>query len=135
MVQTGQDATFYAGERKTLRFAVVDQDNSDAPLNLATSFDEVKWAMSQKDANGNFDTVTLSVEKKSGTAQAETGGNEIDFADEAGTNDAALVELIGIDTDGLIGEFAHQLSGFDTDGEEVILATGTITLEPNLENT
>jgi len=136
MAKTDQNFTMYVGERKTARIAVVDQDAADVPLNISTGFDNVKWAMVAIDpATGSFGTAPI-LEKKSTVAQSETGGNEIDFVNVDGTLDGADVQIINADTTSLsAGDYYHELEGFDTAGEGVVLATGTITILKNLVNT
>jgi len=132
MAETGQDFTMYAGERKTIRFAGTDQDDGTA-LDYATDFAEVKWALTSiNPSTGEFSTTPV-LEKKSQVAQTETGGNEIDFSGTG--NNQADVQLINADTDTLAGEYYQELEGFDANGEGVVLATGTITIIRNVENT
>lgn len=135
MVKTDQNTTMYAGERKTLRFPVVDQDNNDAALNLSTGFTSVRWALSTINPSTDQFSTTPILEKKSSVAQAETGGNEIDFSNGAGTNDNADVELIGEDTLSISGDHYMELEGVDVNGEIVVLATGTLTINRNVVNT
>ncbi len=136
MAKIGQDYTFYAGNRLQLHIPVVDEDASGSPAlsNLDTEFSSVKWALSRFDAEGNVSTTPV-IEKKSNVAQAETGGNEIDFSNDVGTNDAADVQLITGDTDALSGDFYHELEGFDSGGQSIVLATGTLTILRNVVNT
>lgn len=136
MVKTGQDTSFFAGERKTLEFYIVDEDAAGAPpLNLTSAFSELKWALSTINPQSGQVSATPILEKKSSVAQPATGGDQIDIVNGDGTDDVAQVQLVGADTATLLGDFHMQLSGFDGNGEEQMLATGTLTLERNVVNT
>lgn len=132
MVERSQNGRMGQGERKTLRFTGTNQDTGQ-PINYAADYASVRYSLSPISPTGQINP-SPSVEKNSTVAQPETGGNEIDFAGSG--NSQALAQLIRTDTENLnLGDYFQQLSGFDAQGEEVILSEGVITLEINLENT
>jgi len=131
MTSTDQNLSMYAGTRVSARFTVTDTD-SDTPDDL-TAYSVLRWAVVPYD---NASTVAFRrhpvLEKKSTTAQASTGGNEIDIA---GDNDErADVQLIAADTEDLEGTYYHELEGVDSNGNAIVLAVGTLTILPNVIN-
>jgi hypothetical protein len=123
MVQTDQNDTMYAGNKRTLRFTVLDEDNNDAPLDL-TPF-TIKWAMSKVNQEGQF-LLTPVLEKILGSGITITGPDD----------NIAVVELLGADTDTLnAADYYMELELFDGSNESVVVATGTMTIIANVENT
>lgn len=131
MVKANQDVTMRVGERKDLEFPITDEDTVGTPPYSMTGL-TAKWGMVLQDPDtGEFPTSPLNVEKSSANP-----GTGITLGDLNGTDDLATVHLFAADTSTLPpGEYHHQLTLFDGSNEEVFLATGTITLTPNLVNT
>jgi len=123
MAREDQDDVFYAGNRRTLRFSIDDQDNPGSKLNLTgLSF---KWALVNKRSDGSYD-VTHILQKTSAA-----GGIVVTNA----ATGALEVYLLDADTLNLSGDYYYQLEAFDGDGNALMLATGTLTIKRNIINT
>lgn len=126
MAVDSQVVNFRAGEKRTLRHLVTDEDTtSSPPKNLAGL--TIKWGLVSQDDAGDFSTTPLLVAKTSDDAA------EILVDNGDGTNDRVNVLLVKADTTSLaVGDYHWQLTSIDGSSEEVLLASGTITLSPNL---
>lgn len=126
MVKTSQNATVYRGNRKVLEYTITDEDNSNAALNITPY--TIRWAATRTNASGQ---------------PIESGAvidlNSIDDTAQVVKTDAAngvvQVILLNADTTSLIpGEYYIELEGVDGSGNSEVFATGTLTLEPNVDN-
>lgn len=114
-----QDWTMVAGDSRTLRFTITGDDGATAELSGAQS---VRWGCVRRLANGSF-AAPPAVEK--------TLGNGIALNDPAGG--IIEVTLSPGDTAALPGgRYHHQLELTSAAGEVATLATGTLTLVPDL---
>lgn len=118
----------YAGNKRIFEYTVVDEDSSGSPpLNL-TPFD-LRWAMALSDAESKFSTTPM-VEKTVGAGIAVTDA----------ANGVCQVTLDGSDTLSLTASipdgtpYYFELEVIDAALEPVTVATGEITLLPNLVN-
>jgi len=126
MAVANQTDTIYAGNKRTLKFAVTDQDTAGSPaFNLTNLI--AKWTLARVGADGSVLTSAPVVEKKS------TTGTQITITNAAG----GLLEvyLVEVDTLTLLGDFYFELELFDVAGAHVVVATGTMTILPNVTNT
>lgn len=124
MVQTDQDDEMYAGNKRVLRYTVLDEDNGNIAFDLSSY--TIKWAISRLDQNGNF--LTTPVLEKHSTVPGEITVSGAD-------NNIASVLLVGADTDDLSGDFYIELEVFDVSLESVVVATGKLTINRNVVNT
>ena len=122
MVKTSQDDSMYAANKRVLKYTVTDEDNS-TPLDMSTY--TVKWAMSRIDSEGNFLTSPV-LEKTESDGIVISGDN----------SEIASVTIDTADTNNtLTGSFFTELEVTDTSSESVVVATGTLTILKNVENT
>lgn len=125
MVKTNQNATVYAGNRKVLRFTVVDEDNSNDPLDL-TAY-KVYFAMAKIGASSPR------------TADPLIDMNSVDDSTQVvktdPTNGVVDVILLAADTD-LVkpDDYYIELEGEDPSGNTEVFAVGTLKIEPNVDN-
>lgn len=126
MVRVSQNATVYRGNRKVLEYTITDEDNSNSALNI-TAY-TIRWAATRTNASGQ---------------PIESGAvidlNSTDDTTQVVKTDAAngvvQVILLNADTTSLIpGEYYIELEGVDGSGNSEVFATGTLTLEPNVDN-
>ena len=114
-----QDWTMVAGDSRTLRFTVTGDDGAAADLTGALS---VRWGCVRRQANGSF-VPTPALEK--------TLGAGVTLIDPAGGT--IEVTLSPSDTAALPGgRYHHQLELTSAAGDVATLATGTLTLAPDL---
>lgn len=125
MVVENQTDSMFAGNHRLLNFTLVDQDNDDAVLDI--SLLDLKFTLARVSPSGNILVKHPVVEKKS------TVVGEITKTDAP--NGECQVVLVGDDTETLLGDFYFELEAFDSTSESVVLATGTMTIKPNVVNT
>lgn len=125
MSEDSQDYRFYANNPVKLKFEVTDKDASPETALDLSSF-TAKWAISRISAKTGEYLTSPIVEKKQ-----SSGG--ITVTDAA--NGKLEVDLDPADTQGLSGEFHHELEVFDGQGNGVVVAVGTLTIDKNVENT
>lgn len=126
MVDTSQDFTIYAGNVKTLEFTVTDEE-ALAPLDLTSSI--VKFAATILDENSNPVVDSPNIDLNSSGAQvtivdAVNGRVDVDLIEAHTTALAAAGET----------EYYIELEVFDVGGDSVVVATGTMTVKPNVVN-
>ena len=115
----------FQGDKKTLKFTVVDQDSALAvkPPKDITSID-LRWSMVKLQANGTYSATPLF--DKESTA----GDTEIEKVDAV--NGIAHVKLVTADTSALTpGEYYHQLETSEA-AEPLVTAEGVITLKKKI---
>lgn len=125
MVVENLTDSIFAGNVRTERFTVTDEDTSGSPAFDLTSF-VVKYALAPFGADGNPLTEEPLFEKT--TADAA----EVLVTD--GPNGEVEVYLVEADTVSLLGDYYFELEAFDGSGNHVVLATGTLTVKPNVVN-
>ena len=122
MVKISQDDSMYAANKRVLVYTVTDEDTS-TPLNMSTY--TVKWAMSRIDSEGNF--LTSPVLEKTEASGIAISGDD---------SEIASVTIETADTSNtLTGDFYTELEVTDSSSESVVVATGTLTILRNVENT
>ena len=125
MAVTDQAVTMYAGNLRTLRVTVTDEDVVGSPAKDLTGL-TVKWALSRQDTSGNFLTTPV-LEKKSTTP------SELTVTDAPGGE--FEVYLVPADTAALFGTFYWEAEVFDATPAGVVVATGTLEILRNVVNT
>lgn len=126
MVKLSQNATVYRGNRKVLQYTITDEDNSNAALNI-TSY-AIRWAATRTNASGQ--PIESGAVIDLNTTDDPTQVVKTDAA-----NGIVQVILLNADTTGLQpGEYYIELEGVDGSGNSEVFATGTLTLEPNVDN-
>lgn len=123
MAREDQDDAFYAGNRRTLRYSIDDQDNPGQKLNLSGL--TFKWALVNKRSDGTYD-LTPILQKTSAA-----GGIAVTNA----ATGALEVYLLDADSASLAGDYYYQLEATDGDGNKMMLATGTLTIKRNIIET
>lgn len=114
-----QDWTMVAGDSRTLRFTVTGDDGAVADLTGASS---VRWGCVRRLANGSF---------VAPPAVTKTLGTGVTLVDPSGG--IIEVTLSPADTAALPGgRYYHQLELTSAAGGVATLATGTLTLAPDL---
>lgn len=126
MVKVGQNATVYRGNRKILRFTIVDADNSNSALNVTTY--TLRFAATITSASG--DPVETAA-----VIQIDSTNDPTQVVKTDAANGIVDVILVAADTSSLNpGEYYMELEGVDASSNTEVLATGTLTVEPNVEN-
>ncbi len=114
----------WAGNRKVQQFTVTDQDAAGVPLDITSL--TLKWALSQIDPDTQIFSTTAILEKVTGTGIIHTDA----------TNGVAQVTLVEADTKNLTpADYHFELEVFDATPEGVVVAEGTLTINPNVVNT
>jgi len=125
MVKTGLTDTIYAGNRRVLTFTIEDQDAGDGSAKDITGF-TVKFALARTDANGEPITSSPLIDLSS-------SGSQVVITDAA--NGVVQVTLGGSDTDSIVpGDYYFELEVFDSSSNSTVVAVGTMTIEPNVDN-
>jgi len=126
MVVADQNDVMYAGNRRTFRFTIIDEDDPtpNTPLDLTGL--TIRWALSTSAS----DTTPL-LEKCS------TVAGEIDIVGVA-TDGVVDVNLLAADTpqEDFGGQtFYFELEVVDATSEPVVVATGSLEIRNNIQNT
>lgn len=123
MTLTVEKQTMYAGEKKVLRFTVIDKDTvGEPPLDL-TPF-VVRWTLSRLTDSGYSSTPTVS---KSTTTSGVVKTNPV-----AGVCE---VTLLRVDTEAIsLGGYHQELELVDGLGELAVVAVGDIDVLRNVVN-
>jgi len=122
MTVTASKLTFYAGNKRLLRFTVVDKDApGDPPLDLTTL--TIKWALSRF-KNGRYLSTPI-LEKST------TGGGIVKID---AINGILEVTLLRADTASLLGDFWQELEVTDVGGECEVVAVGPVSVLLNVVN-
>lgn len=126
MAKVSQDATIYRRNKVTLRFTVLNQDVAGEPaLNLTSH--TLKYAVARFGSSGDPITDSPVIDLSSASSAKVT------ITDAP--NGKVEVRLEEEDTDLLDpGEYYHELEDFDSGGDAVVAATGTLTVLPNIVN-
>lgn len=119
MAATNDTIVVYAGNKRTLRFTVVDEAGDAFDL---TGYD-VRWALSKYGQSGSYGT-TAEVNKHSDNVDEITvASNVVD------------VVLVGADTAALAaGDYYHELEIVDAQDESLVVAVGDVELRNNVVN-
>lgn len=123
MARIEQNDTFYAGNRRTIRVTVYDDDNPGQRLNLTGL--TAKWVLASLRADGvTFEGAAL-IQKStvSGITITNAAQGELEIA------------LAAADTTALAGDYYHELELFDGDGNGLVVMTGILTIRRNVANT
>lgn len=124
MTSINQNDTFYANNKRVLKFTVTDKDaDPEAPLDLTGMV--VRWALSKFLANGNYSTEPILLKDND-----SEGGVSVTDA-EAGEVEVSIEPE---DTGDLSGKFYQELEAVDVTGDPVVIATGTLTIKKNVRN-
>lgn len=129
MAEINQNDEFFAGNRRTLRFTITNDDLPDNPPFNLNGF-EIKWALSRISSQTGLPGTTPILEKCLSQGEIRV----VSSAD----NNICEVDLFKADTMDLNGEFYQELELFvsaDVNSESVVLATGTLTINRNILNT
>lgn len=110
MATADQNFTMWAGEALTIRIPVTDDDGAPVALTGAS----LAWAIVR--AHGADALVTKT-----------SGGGGITLEDGDGTDDVAVVALEPEDTQGLAGQFRHELA--ITGAQAAGVARGIVAIE------
>lgn len=122
MAERNQTDTIFAGNRHVVEFTVTDEDNS-TPLNLTGLV--LKYTIARFDQASNPITSSPLVEKITGTGIVHTDA----------VNGVAEVTFEESDTiDFVPDDYYFELEVFDATPEGVVVATGTLTVHPNVTN-
>lgn len=125
MTSLNQNDTFYANNKRVLKFTLTNEDESPAIALDCTDL-TVRWAMSKFSSTGQYLTTPI-LEK--------TEADGITFESDDPTLGVVLVTIDPVDTAALSGKFYHELEVIDGSGNPVIVATGTLIIKKNVENT
>lgn len=126
MALTGQNASMYRGNRKVLGYTLTDLDNSGAALDI-TAY-RLQWAATRTNASGQ------PIESAA-VIDLNTDDHPAQVVKTDAANGVMQVVLLEADTINLTpGEYYIELEGVDGSGNSEVFATGTLTLEPNVEN-
>lgn len=124
MSKSSQDLKMFQGDKKTLKFTVIDEDNPtpDTPKDI-TALD-IRWALVKFKTGTEEDWSATPIFDKESTA----GATEIDKTAPA-TGDLE-VYLVNVDTIAIKpGKYHHQLTTIEAGGEALVVATGVLTLK------
>lgn len=125
MVKSNQNDTFYALNKRTLRFTVTNEDVTPAVALDLTSY-TIRWAMSKILPDGSYsDTASL---KKISTTSGDMTLTQV----EDGIVD---VEIDKDDIPNPGGKFHQELEILDASENPVVVAVGTLTILKNVKNT
>ena len=114
----------YAGNKRIFRFTVTNPDASGSPALDLTPF-ELRWALSQSDALGNYSTTPVLEKTTTGGGIVKTDAS----------NGECEVTLVSADTVALAaGIYYFELEVVDGSSEVVTVATGTITILADVVN-
>jgi len=123
MATTGLADVIYAGNKRTLAFAV--KDSAGAVFDL-TGY-AVRFAVSEI-SEDQVVSETAVFEK------SDTDPTEIEITDAV--NGAVSVYLVGADTASLFGNYHFELEIVDdADSESIVVAEGTMIVRRNISNT
>lgn len=133
MASLNQNDTFYAGNSRVLQYTVVNADAAGSPALDLTAFGtdpaDIKWTLVAVASNGSPVVDSPLVEKK-----RSLGTSSIQITSAA--TGVLQVKLAPADTANLAPRaYYSELELFDGVGGQVVVATGTITLLPNVVNT
>lgn len=122
MAVTTGTATMYAGNKLALAFTVTDENGGGAKDLSGFS---VFWALSRFKADGTTPRTTAVLEKSTASGIAISGAS----------SNVATVSLASADTTSLKpGAYYYELEVVDGLSERVVVATGTLTINPNVVN-
>lgn len=124
MAQTNQDDTFYAGNTRVLQFAITDAE-VDPPVPLDLTGCTVQWALSAMLIDGSYDTVAI--------LKKDSAGTDVIIDGDPSTG-IVRVRIRPADTAELAGRYYHELEVIDVAGNPVVVATGYLTINPNVVN-
>ena len=114
----------YAGNKRILRYTIANLDASGSPALDLTPF-ELRWALSQSDALGNYSTTPVLEKTTTGGGIVKTDAS----------NGECEVTLVSADTVALAaGIYYFELEVVDGSSEVVTVATGTITILADVVN-
>lgn len=126
MVKVGQNATLYRGNRKILRYTITDEDNSNDPLDVTTY--TLRFAVTITNSSG-------TPVEGAAVIQLDSTNQPTQVVKTDASSGVVDVILLAVDTIDLQpGEYYTELEGVDASGFTEVLATGTLTIEPNVEN-
>jgi len=123
--KTGQDDSMYLANKRTLQYTVGSLAD-EAVVEDLTPYGDIKWTLSRISPSGQILTASPVVEKKLSdlTLSATLVSGIVN------------VPLLNEDTEALQpGTYHMELELFDVFGEAAVVATGTMTLVANVENT
>ena len=122
MAKTGQDDTFYAYNKRILKFTITDEDVVGEPAFSLVGY-TLKWSLSRLNSDGTWESCpTLIKDESHGVAVTNYSGGLVS------------VTLTKADTEFLEGSYYHELEIFDGVDEPLVVSTGTLTLLRNVIN-
>lgn len=124
MTVVNAKTSFYAGNKRTLKFSVVDEDTAGSPAFDLTG-QTIKFTLSRGDTD-NYRTTAI-VEKSSATPSQITITNA--------TGGLVEVVLLGSDTLVLRGDFYFELELTDVFSDTNVVSVGTLEILRNVVNT
>lgn len=113
----------YAGNRHTLRYTVVNQDNADLPKDLTGI--AARWALSKFSADGSFSKTAVLAKNSTNALQI------LISAPATGVIDVFIAEG---DTAALVGDYYFELELYITASYSLVVAAGTLTIVKNVTN-
>lgn len=126
MAKTGQDATIYRNNKVTLRFTIVDEDAvGEPPLDITTF--TIKFAVARLTEAGDPIVGSPVIDLSSATS-----AKVVKTVPLSGQVEVRLEEE---DTDLLTPrDYYLELEAFDASSNPVVVATGILTVLPNVVN-
>lgn len=126
MAKTNQNATMYRGNRKVLEYTIIDEGNANAALDISSY--AIRWAATRTNSSGQPIETAAVIDLNNSADPTQVVKTDA-------VNGVVQVILFNADTTSLQpGEYYIELEGVDGSGNTEVFATGTLTLEPNVEN-
>lgn len=125
MVVTNQNDSFYAGNKRTLRFTIKDQDAVGSPAKDITGM-SVRWALCKINSAGNVVKTPLLEFNTDNPAKVVVTD---------APNGKVEVYLSHDDTASLLGDYYHEAEIYITGSFSLVVATGTLTINLNVGTT
>lgn len=125
MVSTSQNDSMYAGNKRTLRFRIKDEDAAGLPPKDISGM-SARWALCRINASGNVVKVPL-------LQFYTTDPTKVAVTD--GPNGVVEVYLAHDDTFALLGDYYHELELYIPTVFSLVVATGTLTIDLNVGDT
>lgn len=126
MTDVNQNDTFYANNKRKLKFTITNKDvTPNVPLDLTGMI--VRWAMSRFGTSGDYSTTSVLRKDNDALGGVAVIGSATDGVVE--------VTIEPEDTASLSGNFYQELEVVDGSGDPVVVATGKLIIKKNVRNT
>jgi hypothetical protein len=127
MAVTDQTISMFAGNRRILRFSVTDEDVAGSPPKDLTGL-RLQFALARFTQSGQPSVATPVVDLNSVDDAAQVTMQGVD-------DEIIQVELLPANTQSLrAGDYYFEAEVVDGSGNSTVVATGTLTLNPNVVN-